>query len=395
MKNRIFSVVLALILTFALFPTLAFAADPWWSTPVSEAGKYGKNIVPEHLNLVWPDGGTELTDNRSRSETPRLRFAMIAIGWVEYALGKPIAEVISERGLTVNYTAFSDTTDPYVLAAYTLGIVSGTKAPTATERGTFAPWDSMTREQAAVMVRNACRVVGMDISNTAPAGFADAPDISGWAIDAVNFVRNNGIMNGTSVTPLLFSPKATYTYAQTVTTFNNIQLDHTPEPRVHVDYGGLELRLEESIVLAGIMSFQEKYPHGMSVVEYSDHWYEFDGRRWQDSRTLLSCDQFVNEISAVVFPYFRPGTGSYVAVRNDDEWNIIGCDYSKIRIGDSFVGGPGAGGAGHTAIIIAVNGSKITLAEANFNKIVSWTRVVDLEDCIKKGIGFDIETFYE
>jgi hypothetical protein len=150
-------------------------------------------------------------------------FCKLAVKWLEYKLNKPIADVLSARNLTINPNAFSDTNDPDILAAYALGITSGTKSPTATEKGTFSPDGQFSREQAATMVRNTCKVAGMDVSNNNPAGFEDIDKASNWAVDGINFVKNAGIMGGTSTASLLYSPQDTYMREQSIITFSNIK----------------------------------------------------------------------------------------------------------------------------------------------------------------------------
>ena len=76
------------------------------------------------------------------------------------------------------------------------------------------------------MIMNACRAAGLDVSNTANAGFADINTASSWAVDAINFCRNNGIMSGTGNDN--FSPKGAYTREQSIITFNNIRHNELP-----------------------------------------------------------------------------------------------------------------------------------------------------------------------
>jgi hypothetical protein len=50
----------------------------------------------------------------------------MAVKWVEYTTGKYIDTVLSEKGLSRNTNAFTDTSDPDILAAFALGITNGT-----------------------------------------------------------------------------------------------------------------------------------------------------------------------------------------------------------------------------------------------------------------------------
>ena len=145
----------------------------------------------------------------------------MAVKWVEYALGKNINTVLSERNLTRNTNAFTDTSNSDILAAFALGITNGTSATTFTPNGQF------TREQAATMIANTCKAIGANVSNPPSSGFADLNSAAGWARDGINFVRANGIMQGTGNNN--FSPKTAYTREQSIITFNNI--NHTALPK--------------------------------------------------------------------------------------------------------------------------------------------------------------------
>jgi uncharacterized protein YkwD len=147
----------------------------------------------------------------------RQEFCRLAVSWLEYALNQPVAEILSVRNLTAN-NPFTDTNDPAIIAAFALGITSGTSATT------FSPNATLTREQAAGLVRNTLRAAGVDVFNTTNAGFEDITQASSWAVDGINWVRNAGIMSGTSATPPLFSPLTPYTREQSIITFGRIDL---------------------------------------------------------------------------------------------------------------------------------------------------------------------------
>lgn len=184
-------------------------ASTWAKDGIKQA--IAKGFVPKELQNSY-------TNTITRAE-----FAKLAVKWLEFYSGKSIDAILSEKGLTRNSNAFSDTNDPDILAAYALGITSGTKSPTATEQGMFSPDGQFSREQAATMVRSTCKAAGMDVSNNNPAGFEDIDKASNWAVDGINFVKNEGIMGGTSTAPLLYSPKKTYTKEQSIITFSNIK----------------------------------------------------------------------------------------------------------------------------------------------------------------------------
>jgi len=214
MKKRIISIIIALTLSLVYIPVVSYAgletADKWAQEGITAA--IGKGFVPEELQADYTKVIT------------RAEFCRMAVMWLEYALGKGIDAVLEEKGLVRNEGAFSDTGDPYILAAYALGITGGTEAPTNGNPGKFTPDGQFDRQQAATMIMNTCRAIGADVTITAAAGFDDFSKASAWTRDGINFVYAYGIMRGTSVTPLLFNPAAAYDRQQSILTFNNINL---------------------------------------------------------------------------------------------------------------------------------------------------------------------------
>ena len=191
---------------------LAMTATP--STSLDTASGWAKDGITQALSKGFIPSDLQ---NNYQNVITRAEFCRMAVKFVEYKTGKGIDAVMNEKGLTRNFNAFADTNDPDILAAAALGITAGTGG------GLFTPNGDFSREQAATMIRNTCKAAGMDISNVTAAGFEDIGTASSWAVDGINFARNNGIMSGTSTTPLLFSPKGTYTREQSIITFNNIQ----------------------------------------------------------------------------------------------------------------------------------------------------------------------------
>ena len=159
--------------------------------------------------------------NYYTSVITRAEFCRLTVKWMEYKTGKNIDAILSEKKLTRRQNAFSDTTNPDILAAFALGIISGEVKPTDTTPGVFNPGGQFNRQQAATMIRNLWNALGSDTSNTKDAGFVDIGDAEGWARDAINFCSNNGIMNGTG--SMAFSPKTTFTREESILMFNNIK----------------------------------------------------------------------------------------------------------------------------------------------------------------------------
>ena len=87
------------------------------------------------------------------------------------------------------------------------GIVKGMSAEE------FKPNESITREQMATIFHRYAKYKGFDVSaNDALEKFADAGEVSGWALEAMQWCVGAGLINGMSGTEL--SPRGTATRIQ-------------------------------------------------------------------------------------------------------------------------------------------------------------------------------------
>jgi hypothetical protein len=190
------------------FPLMPQTPSEWAVESVTSA--IAKGFVPADIQYDYHNPIT------------RADFCRLSVNWLEYKTGKSVDAILAEKGLTCRQDAFSDTNDPAILAAYALGITSGTTEPTADKSGVFSTNGQFSREQAATMIRNVCRVAEMGVSDTADAGFADIDAASSWAVDSINFAYNAGLMGGTSTTELVFNPKGVYTRQESIVVFDRI-----------------------------------------------------------------------------------------------------------------------------------------------------------------------------
>ncbi|MEI8216406.1 MAG: S-layer homology domain-containing protein [Eubacteriales bacterium] len=116
----------------------------------------------------------------------RLEFSELVVKLYEKATG--------EIAVPVSPNPFTDTTNEDVLKAFALGIVNGVSADK------FAPNANITRQELSVMLLRELKAakpdgiytVGADYANV----FADESQIAIWAIDAVRFMNQEGIVNG-------------------------------------------------------------------------------------------------------------------------------------------------------------------------------------------------------
>lgn len=152
----------------------------------------------------------------------RLEFCRMAVKFAEYATGKEIDAILADHNVSRNPSAFADTDSAEILAAYALGITDGTRAPTDDAPGLFSPEGEITRQQAARMLMNVCKALGVNVDGAPPSGYADIGSAASWAVDAINFCFTNNIMQGTGNN--MFSPTLTYNRQQSIVTFDRIKL---------------------------------------------------------------------------------------------------------------------------------------------------------------------------
>ena len=156
-----------------------------WAAECIERATYLGFVPPVFTNLTQP--------------ITRAEFAALAVLLYEKTTDSEIAGRME----------FNDTNDIDVQKMGYLGIVTGVGD------GNFAPNNTLTREQAAVMISRLAYVIGQPLQNTEPA-FADGADISSWAVEAVGQMRATGIMGGIGNNK--FSPNGDYTIQQSIVT---------------------------------------------------------------------------------------------------------------------------------------------------------------------------------
>lgn len=158
---------------------------PYHGVPL--AAPWAHSAVEHSFNLgLFPDGLDPFKDDYTREMT-RGEFAEVLLKLYQRLGG-------SVRGLSRN-TPFTDLPGDvhgYIPLAYNLGLVEGTSETT------FSPNDSLTREQAAVML---CRVYEKfygELPEPIYFYYEDKDQISPSAEKAVIFLAEQGIMMGIS-----------------------------------------------------------------------------------------------------------------------------------------------------------------------------------------------------
>lgn len=110
---------------------------------------------------------------------------------------------------TVNMK-FADTNNTNVSRLYGAGIISGY------DDTTFGPKNSITREEAALILYNTAKYLGYNESDDTKYVYSDERDIGEWAREAVYKMNMAGIMTGVGGDK--FAPKSTYTNEQSIAT---------------------------------------------------------------------------------------------------------------------------------------------------------------------------------
>lgn len=132
-------------------------------------------------------------------------------------LAMHVYEELQKTQLASNYgnmiNSFTDTTDPKIIRAAQLGIVTGY------EDGSFQPNGAITRQEAATMLYRLARCFEAETDVQNASAFMDQDEISGYAVDAVRYVSssqdpvtNYFIMQGNNHQQFL--PNDTYTRQQ-------------------------------------------------------------------------------------------------------------------------------------------------------------------------------------
>lgn len=140
----------------------------------------------------------EILEDFSRDIT-REEFCMLIINSYE--------SITNETAPLPSSNVFIDTNNPHILKAYNLGIVLGVSA------NEFAPNATITREQMAVMLYQMLKNIDPLIKyEQHEVLFDDKDTISSWALEAVAYCSNTGIIKG--VGNNMFSPKSNATREQ-------------------------------------------------------------------------------------------------------------------------------------------------------------------------------------
>ena len=189
--------------------------------PLDDASDWAKPEIQKAAacNLLPYELTDKYQSNITRKEFCNLIYRLVATEFSpdsDSRMGQwsAIDSVIYERQLTdkVNSVSFSDCEDDKIKFLSGAGIIYGMGD------GTFAPDESITREQASTILYRTAEFLG-NKSIIGPHNvvyYYDEGEVSDWAINAVRIMKDMGIMKG--VTESSFEPKGKYTVEQAIAT---------------------------------------------------------------------------------------------------------------------------------------------------------------------------------
>ena len=161
------------------------------------------------LTVTDADGkAVELTDKGDGKFTFTMPRGKVSIS----ASFKAVEEEPQPSGLPFTDVAAGTWYTDAVAWAASEGVVNGVGDGSA-----FAPNDTITREQMAVMLYRYAQYKGYDVTQGGMAAreYEDYESISSWAVPAVEWAVNAGLISGTSATTL--SPQGSATRAEIAT----------------------------------------------------------------------------------------------------------------------------------------------------------------------------------
>ena len=192
--KRVISLVLLACMLFSAVPSFADSGtaprappDDWASSYIADAADAG----------IIEDGRAY----NYRGPVNREDFCNLVYNFAVNVIKAPIPKAD---------ISFADTTSASVNVLCDMGIVNGKAV------GIFAPYDLLTREEAATIVVRMVNKLAPIPSTEMYFVYDDEDEISPWAMSGVQTVSNMGIMTGTGNN--LFSPQGIYTTQEGIVT---------------------------------------------------------------------------------------------------------------------------------------------------------------------------------
>lgn len=194
--------IVSLLIVCLMLGTTVFASTPsiWALEYVDEALKIG--IIDSAMNYSYT-----MPINRED-------FCTLALNSL-YKCGITKPEILGNP--------FDDTENKDVIELYGLGMINGKSATN------FAPYENITREEAATILHRMCKLLGIedvyDDYRLSSYSFVDMEEFSDWAKEHIYNVYFHGIMTGVGSDK--FAPQAFYTTEQAVITIIRLYNKYT------------------------------------------------------------------------------------------------------------------------------------------------------------------------
>ena len=310
------------------------------------SSEWATDIIAEAVNLgiINEDNSWNFPSSICRED-----FCNIAVRMIESA-GIILPTENPQRPLGIK-----DTDNINVLKLYKSGVILGKEHHKTGV--TFAPSDFITREEAATILYRIIRYcfwfdMPQSAYNESVSFYSDKDMISDWAFEAVFYLKELGIMLGTSDNE--FSQKGSYTVEQTVATmvrlfklanpYDNTELVSEPEQLTMADVNRLQNLVNEGhmswravpelVVKAFISNKTKKDAENGKIVELAGGSercsvkYELDGTTYnlelvrpidKTDNGVWVVEAFENEADKEIF-FYEPSIEKTPVEKQDDGW---------------------------------------------------------------------------
>lgn len=174
-------------------------------------GKGGEIRLPANASQESSWAKAELEAAREHDISLSFYYPRLNITRVDFCrLAVKLYQKVQPNASAAPAAAFSDCENESVCLAAALGIVTGY------DDGTFRPYQSITRQEAAAMLDRLYTTLGGKASAANDKPYADDAQLGDWARSSVYAMREIGIMQGKENNR--FRPKDRYTQEQAVVT---------------------------------------------------------------------------------------------------------------------------------------------------------------------------------
>ncbi len=174
-------------------------------------GQGGETQLPANASQESSWAKAELEAAREHDISISFDYPKLNITRVDFCrLAVKLYQKVQTNAVKAPAAAFSDCEDESVRLAAALGIVTGY------DDGTFRPYRSISRQEAAAMLDRLYQALGGTVSAANDKPYADDAQLGDWARGSVYSMREIGIMQGKESNR--FCPKDGYTQEQAVVT---------------------------------------------------------------------------------------------------------------------------------------------------------------------------------